>query len=362
VSRARLHAALAALLAASPAASAAFAANPSPASVTVAPNSERPCYGERQPAYLNVDFIVGNRTARDVALEEMRGYVLSPDGEVLERRIVWQQALAMAGLGPGGTVAAGRQGLIFNPLHFNSARPGLRIRYEFDFSGEAPVAVTVVPRSCATRTRLILPVAGRVSVLDGHDMLSHHRRFNYLADWAHAEGLIDNPQRFAIDLVLVDSAGRRFRSDGRSNSDFLGWEHPVRAPGAGIVVGVHDGQPDNDRVGSENLWHGRTWVSANGNYVMIDHGHGEFSLIAHMRQGSVRVHSGQRVRAGDIIGAVGNSGSSLMPHVHYELQTGASNAAAGLPAYFHDLRVLGTGETGGRTGVVIDSGDIIVAR
>jgi hypothetical protein len=355
------HASLAALLAAGPAASFAIAADP-PAGLTVAANAGRVCYVDRRPSYLNDDFIVDNRTARNVALNEIRAAVLSRTGEVLERRIVWQQALALVGLGPDHAVAAGQQGLIFNPLHFNTARPGLRIRYEFDFAGEATVAVTIVPQSCVTRIRLVLPVAGRVGVLDGHDMLSHHRRFDYLAAWARTEGLVDNLQRYAIDLVLVDPAGRRSRGDGSRNTDFFGWEQPVRAPGAGIVVAMHDGQPDNDRIGSENLWHGRTWVSGHGNYVMIDHGRGEFSLVAHMRQGSVRVRPGDRVRTGEIIGGVGNSGSSLMPHVHYELQTTAGNDAGGLPAYFHDLRVLGTGETGGRAGVAVDSGDIVVAR
>jgi hypothetical protein len=268
----------------------------------------------------------------------------------------------LVGLGADAKVAAGRRGLIFNPFHFASVRPGQPIRYEFDFAGRPTATTTIVPRACVTRARLILPLTGRVGVLDGHDMLSHHRRFDYLPDWARAEGLVDNLERYALDLVVVDEAGRRFRGEGRANADFYGWERPVRAPGAGTVVAMHDGQPDNDRIGSENLWHGRTWESAHGNYVLIDHGGGEFSLIAHMRQGSIRVRSGERVRAGDLIGQVGNSGSSLMPHVHYELQTGAGNGAGGLPAYFHDLRVLGTGETGGRDGVVVDTGDIVLAR
>lgn len=351
--------ALAALLFAGAPASLATAADP-PAGLTVAANGGAVCSIDREPAYLNIDFIVDNSTARNVALNEIRASVLGRTGAVVERRVVWQQALALIGLGPSHIVAAGQRGLIFNPLHFNAVRAGLAIGYEFDFGGEAPIAVTIVPRRCVTRTRLVLPVAGRVSVLDGHDMLSHHRRFDYLA-WARDEGLVDNPQRYALDLVLVDRAGRRFRGDGGSNADFFGWEQPVRAPGAGVVVAMHDGQPDNDRIGSENLWHGRTWVSSHGNYVMIDHGRGEFSLVAHLRQGSVRVRPGERVRAGQIIGQVGNSGSALMPHVHYELQTTRGNDAAGLPAYFHDLHVLGTGETGGETGVALDSGDIVVA-
>ena len=332
------------------------------AGLSVAANPQRVCLVARAPAYLNLDFIVDNRGGADATLSELRASVLNRAGEVVERRVVWQQSLALVGLGAEPKVAAGHRGLIFNPFHFSSVRPGQPIRYEFDFSGQPTATVTIVPRTCVTRARLILPLTGRIGILDGHDMLSHHRRLDYLPDWARADGLIDNPERYALDLVVVDPAGRRFHGEGRRNADFYGWERPVRAPGAGIVVAAHDGQPDNDRIGSENLWHGRTWESAHGNYVLIDHGDGEFSLIAHMRQGSIRVRPGQRVRAGDLIGQVGNSGSSLMPHVHYELQTGPGNDARGLPAYFHDLTVLGSGETGGRPGLVVDTGDVLVAR
>jgi hypothetical protein len=331
--------------------------------VTVTANPERVCFVARQPAYLNVDFIVRNGTGREIQVTEIRGLVLDRAGATVEKRLVWQGALDLIGLGPGARVAASGEGLVFNPLLFSAAAPGRRIRYEFDISGEAaPVPVTIVPRHCRSRAPLILPVAGRVAVLDGHDLLSHHRRFGYLAPWARQEGMSDNVQRFALDLVMVDAEGRRFRGQGLSNEDFYGWGQPVRAPAAGVVVASRDGQPDNDEIGRENRWTGRTWASSHGNHAVIDHGHGEFSVIAHMRQGTVRVRPGMRVNAGDIVGRVGNSGSSLMPHVHYQLQDGAEvRGVHGLPAYFRRLRVLGGGLAAG-DGVALDSGDIVLAR
>ena len=126
-------------------------------------------------------------------------------------------------------------------------------------------------------------------------------------------------------------------------------------------------QPDNDQIGSENLWTQRSLaeneMSPSGNYVLIDHGNGEFSLGSHLRAGSVRVRPGQRVAAGEVVAEVGNSGSSLGPHLHYELRTGwGVRGVRGLPAYFHDLTVLGTGEGSRGRPVLVNTGDILIAR
>lgn len=337
------------------------AASQLPVSVTAMPASV--CYTERNPSYLNVDFDVHNDTDKEVAVTEIRASVLSRSGETIEKRLVWQKSLDLLGLGTGARVGPKSDGLIYNPILFNSARPGRRVRYEFDISGlETPSIVTFEPKLCRTKTKLILPIRGRVSVLDGHDLLSHHRRSNYLAADARAEGYNDNFERFALDLVVVDAGGQRFRSSGERNEDFYGWGQAVRAPGDGVIVASHDGQPDNDKIGSENKWTGRTWESSNGNYVIIRHNAGEFSVIDHMRQNSLRVRTGDVVHLGQIIGRVGNSGSSLMPHVHYQLQDRPGvSGTHGLPAYFTDIR-FPSGETVPSYGAVLDSGDIVVAH
>jgi murein DD-endopeptidase MepM/ murein hydrolase activator NlpD len=72
-----------------------------------------------------------------------------------------------------------------------------------------------------------------------------------------------------------------------------------------------------------------------GNHVVIDHGNGEHSLLAHLRRGTVEVRAGDDVEAGALLGRCGNSGRSSMPHLHYHLQTGAAYAeGVGLPAFF----------------------------
>ncbi len=57
-----------------------------------------------------------------------------------------------------------------------------------------------------------------------------------------------------------------------------------------------------------------------GNYVVIKHKHGFYTRYAHMS--STRVYKGQFVSQGDVIGNVGNTGTSTAAHLHYEVHIG----------------------------------------
>jgi murein DD-endopeptidase MepM/ murein hydrolase activator NlpD len=98
-----------------------------------------------------------------------------------------------------------------------------------------------------------------------------------------------------------------------------------------------------------------------GNHVFIEHGEGEVSGLFHLRQGSVRVKAGDRVRAGQEIGRIGFSGDAITVHLHYQLMSAPDIDTEGLPSYFFDYRRI----LGRRTLEVargrIDSGDIVEA-
>lgn len=335
--------------------------------VTMVANPEPVCYDDRRLPYLNFDLILSNGTERKLGVRELRAIVMNGLGEMVERRVAAQQALEL--IGPGRTVRPHGEGVLYNPFTFASVQPGSRIRYEVEFTGggAAAVALTVAPASCMTRARLVLPLAGRIVVTDGHDPLSHHRRFAYVDPALRDLGFVDNPYRFAMDLVVVDAQGRTYRGDGSRNEDWLVWRHPVRGAGDGTVAATRNDQPDNTVIGSENLWTQRSLaedeMASAGNYVLIDHGTGEFSLAQHLRAGSVRVRVGDTVRAGQVVAEVGNSGASLGPHLHYELRSGwGVRGVRGLPAYFHDLTVVGTGEGAPGGPVMVNTGDVLLAH
>jgi murein DD-endopeptidase MepM/ murein hydrolase activator NlpD len=167
-----------------------------------------------------------------------------------------------------------------------------------------------------TRTPLRLPFDGNWRVYQGgHTVLENY----------HAVAV---DQRFAYDIVGTDDQGRVYTGAGTSNQDFPGFGRPVLAPADGTVREAVDGIPDNTprQTGPGH---------AAGNRVVIDHGNGEYSMLAHFRQGSVRVRPGDLVRAGDVLGECGNSGNSTAPHIHYHLQNTATwFASDGLPAQF----------------------------
>ena len=136
------------------------------------------------------------------------------------------------------------------------------------------------------------------------------------------------PLRFAYDFV-VDSGGSLHRTDGRSNVDFYCWGRPILAPAAGRVVMTVDSFPENVPGESPAGYRGP------GNFVIIDHG-GEFSVLAHLRRGSVRVATGQEIEAGNTVGECGNNGESALPHLHYQLQLDARPGRP-VPAPFSDF-------------------------
>jgi murein DD-endopeptidase MepM/ murein hydrolase activator NlpD len=86
-----------------------------------------------------------------------------------------------------------------------------------------------------------------------------------------------------------------------------------------------------------------------GNFVLLDHQNGEYSLLMHMKTGSIKVRSGDHVQQGQIMGRIGFAGDSIFPHLHYSLMDGPEVFKAwGLPAYFSQFqRVLGARSTFG---------------
>lgn len=173
-----------------------------------------------------------------------------------------------------------------------------------------------------TKTSLRLPFQGEWYVYWGGRRISnnHHARAR--------------DQRFAYDF-LMRKKGESHSGNGTGNGDYYCFGEPVLAPGAGTVATAVDGIADNV-PGEMNA------PQPMGNYVVIDHGNGEFSFLAHLQRGSVAVSKGDEVSPGERLGACGNSGHSSEPHLHYHLQTTAQPLEGeGLPAQFQDYRADG---------------------
>ncbi|MBA3915121.1 MAG: M23 family metallopeptidase [Acidobacteriales bacterium] len=144
-------------------------------------------------------------------------------------------------------------------------------------------------------------------------------------------------------------------------SALYGYGAPIFAPGPGTVISSANDVADNWYEGHDVKHPVGDDHNGLDNHVIIDHGDGEYSLLCHMKPGTVRVKTGDRVKRGQQLGQIGFSGDSFLPHLHYTLMSGPkqfSSEAEGLPSYFHKVRrVLGSNarEVSGK----IDSGDIV---
>lgn len=173
-----------------------------------------------------------------------------------------------------------------------------------------------------TKTAMQLPFKGEWAVVWGGRTVEQ----NY-----HA---MARDQRFAYDLLVIKE-GKTHSGDGTKNEQFYAYNQPILAPGAGVVVTAVDGVSDN-QPGKMNP------DAAPGNHVVIDHGNGEFSLLAHLKPGSLKVKPGQRVKAGELLGLCGNSGNSSEAHLHYHLQNAPGfGQGEGLPVQFRAYRAGG---------------------
>lgn len=152
-----------------------------------------------------------------------------------------------------------------------------------------------------------------------------------LAENHHAAS---KPQRFACDLAIMKD-GLTHSGDGKKLADYYCYGMSILAPAEGTVVWTCDSLPDQE-PGVMDPAH------PVGNGVVIDHGNGEFSLLAHLQPRTQRFKLKDRVKTGDELGKCGNSGNTSEPHLHYHLQDGPDiMTAEGLPAIFAGLCVDG---------------------
>jgi murein DD-endopeptidase MepM/ murein hydrolase activator NlpD len=151
------------------------------------------------------------------------------------------------------------------------------------------------------------------------------------------DGRARMPERFAVDFQLVDSAINVLPNPFAArltNSWFYAYRAEVLAVADGRVAFVRDGIPENTPTpsGDENMPVPLTRESVAGNQISIEIAPGVFAMYAHLVPGHLRVHVGDRVRKGQVIGYVGNAGNAKNPHLHFELIDGPEiNAADGVP-------------------------------
>ncbi|MCI0442469.1 M23 family metallopeptidase [bacterium] len=180
------------------------------------------------------------------------------------------------------------------------------------------------------KTELLFPIKGKFMVGGGHDFNEPHK-----AEWS---------QHYAYDIIGLGPHYEVIKTDGSTNEDFYTFGMEIISPADGKVTFARNDVPDNKKPGevdSDVFMKMSDPIRAfPGNNVIIDHGNGEFSFLAHMKMGSVRVKTGDTVKAGQVIGLLGNSGNSDGPHLHYHFMAGPTVFKNdGLPSKFKNVEM-----------------------
>jgi hypothetical protein len=141
-----------------------------------------------------------------------------------------------------------------------------------------------------------------------------------------------------IDWMMLDEQHRAWIGDPHQLSSYLSYGQPLIAAATGKVVEARDGFPDQSPPDNPTP---PPLADLPGNHVTLRVGPERYLLYAHMKPGSVRVRVGERVRRGQLLGDLGNSGNSATPHLHLQVQTTQSFVSDGLPFVFNRFRLLG---------------------
>jgi len=147
-------------------------------------------------------------------------------------------------------------------------------------------------------------------------------------------------QRFAIDWARLGPGGRIYRGDDFANTNAFAYGEEVLAVADAVVAQVKDGVPENDPTSNAESV-SFTLDTALGNHVTLDLGKGRFAFYSHLQPNSLRVRLGQKVRRGQVLARLGNSGHSHGPHLHFHVADANSVDAEGIPFVFESFELQG---------------------
>ena len=154
-----------------------------------------------------------------------------------------------------------------------------------------------------------------------------HRRAFFLAN-----GNVYFPERYAIDFVQLGSDGKSYKGDAKDNHSYHAYGADILAVADGKVVDVKNGIPDNVPGSTAGPI---TLSTIGGNYVIEDLGNGAYAFYAHLKPDSVKVKAGDRVKRGQVLALLGNSGNSTEAHLHFHIISRPSPLGGnGLPYAF----------------------------
>jgi hypothetical protein len=202
--------------------------------------------------------------------------------------------------------------------------------------------VTVTGAEVAVRKNLAPVIVGSPMhgpgwlAMETTSPLTHHFRAQITVN-----GVTRVPQRYAQDWILLDPvSGQAAAGNATLARNYYGFGKEIYAVADGTVVEVSDGLSD---IGTIYSAPPPTIATLAGNYVIVDIGNKKYTCYAHMINGSVRVKAGDTVKEGQVLGLMGNSGNSDLPHLHFQVVTDTPSflGAEGYPHVYRSFDMTG---------------------
>jgi hypothetical protein len=199
----------------------------------------------------------------------------------------------------------------------------------------ATMTETVGLVTVSTRKPVVIapPLAGP-NWLDGDsccDMTAHRTAVNPI------NGQLYAAERFAIDYVQLGPDGRLFTGDKAELGSYPYFGADIHAVADGPVVAVVDGLAE--QVPGKNPT-GLSLDQYGGNHIVQDIGDGNYAFYAHLKTQSIKVKPGDQLTTGQVVAALGNTGNSDAPHLHFHVMSNPDPLRAdGLPFVFSSFRL-----------------------
>lgn len=244
-------------------------------------------------------------------------------------------------------IAAGMRAILMLQVSIEGTRPvPAQLQHRLTFSvtipNAAPVEQTMDVARVAVGGQRPLVIApplrgGDWLAANGPSNTSVHRRALLVVN-----GGARIAQRLAIDWIKLGPGGRLAHDDPARNENWFAYGEEVLSVADGTVIATRDGIPDNVPL-SEKRAVPIALDTLGGNMVVVDIGNGHYATYAHLVPKSVRVSVGAKVRRGQALGLLGNSGNSDAPHLHFHITDGPSAfAAEGFPFIFESMQFRGS--------------------
>lgn len=308
-------------------------------------NPPQPVLGTDGRYHLAYEITIVNQTAKPTVINSVVVRSGAKQiGETLDAADVG--ALLRVNGSDSSTIPGGGSALLFMDVTYKRAKDKpKRLTHRFNLTfdpgvSNQSIAFTGVSTKVVQQQPLVVepPLRGKRWVVANGccSPINVHRGATLAID-----GTVHVPERFAIDFVQVQNDLLLFKGPLNQNSSYPYFGDNIHSATGGKVVSTQDNLPEQT---PGSLDPNATVQTAGGNHIVVRVDSGHYAFYAHMQPGSLKVKPGDRVRPGQVIGKLGNTGNTDAAHLHFHIMDGPSPLQSnGLPFVYTKFSGSGQG-------------------